>query len=379
MLLTARGGIRTLVVRRLPWCSRWGSTRPWSHGCTGADGRRRRCAEPMSSCLVQERSEQQYRGSPFMTCGADRSQLVPSVPGRAATGSQRQASYRCSAQDQRTQRKGCGDLDAGKYTSRRSEACKLSFNPPLIAKVRDIVGLYVDPPEHVAVSCIDLPVWSQGSAPAFAKSASAAQGRLAQSGEKSHIQALERPRPLLLMRLDQIARPTCDWKCSGTTSLFAALDLETGKVPGQPQRHHRAVEFLKFLDRIAVNVSPELDEHIVMDNYGTHKAAVIRNWFAKRPRFEPHFTPTYGSRLNLVEHCFAKLTNNQARRDAHHSTAELERAIRDFIDTHDAASSPLRWTESTDNVLASIPPSLTKPWSPTALDLSCKPSKRDTS
>ncbi len=209
----------------------------------------------------------------------------------------------------------------------RSESFKLSPDPLLIDKVRDIVGLYVNPPEHAVVLCID---------------------------EKSQIQALDRTQPLLPMRPGQIERRTHDYKRNGTTSLFAALDLKTGRVLGQTHRRHRAVEFRKFLDRIEANLPANLDVHIVMDNYATHKTALIRNWFAKRARFHPHFTPTYGSWLNLVERWFAELTNKQIRRGVHHSTAELERAIRDFIDAHNAAPTPFLWTKSADDILASI-------------------------
>lgn len=209
----------------------------------------------------------------------------------------------------------------------RSETFKLSPDPLLIDKVRDIVGLYVDPPEHAVVLCVD---------------------------EKSQIQALDRTQPLLPMRPGQIERRTHDYKRNGTTSLFAALNIKTGKVLGQTHRRHRAVEFRKFLDRIEANVPPALDVHIVMDNYGTHKTALIRNWFVKRPRFHPHFTPTYGSWLNLVERWFAELTNKQIRRGIHRSTTELEHAIHDFIDAHNAAPTPFRWTKSADEILASI-------------------------
>ena len=209
----------------------------------------------------------------------------------------------------------------------RSESFKLSPDPLLIDKVRDIVGLYVNPPEHAMVLCVD---------------------------EKSQIQALDRTQPLLPMRPGQVERRTHDYRRHGTTSLFAALDVKTGTVLGQTHRRHRSVEFRKFLDRIEANLPPDLEVHIVMDNYATHKTALIRNWFAKRPRFHPHFTPTYGSWLNLVERWFAELTNKQIRRGVHRSTAELERAIRDFIDAHNTAPAPFLWTKCADDILASI-------------------------
>jgi transposase len=209
----------------------------------------------------------------------------------------------------------------------RCETFKLSPDPQLIDKIRDVVGLYVDPPQHAIVLCVD---------------------------EKSQIQALDRTQPLLPMRPGQIERRTHDYKRHGTTSLFAALDVATGKVIGETHRRHRSVEFRKFLDRIEANVPDHLDVHIVMDNYGTHKTALIRNWFAKRPRFHAHFTPTYGSWLNLVERWFAELTNKQLRRGTHRSVRELERAIRDFIEAHNDSPRPFVWTKTADEILASI-------------------------
>jgi transposase len=135
--------------------------------------------------------------------------------------------------------------------------------------------------------------------------------------EKSQIQALDRTAPLLLLRPGQAERRTHDYKRHGTTSLFAALDAQSGKVMGQTHRGHRSIEFRKFLDRIDARVPPDQEVHIVMDNYGTHKTPLIRAWFAKRPRFHVHFTPTYGSWLNQVERWFAELTTKQIRRGAH--------------------------------------------------------------
>jgi len=209
----------------------------------------------------------------------------------------------------------------------RTETFKLSPDPLLIEKVRDIVGLYVNPPEHAVVLCVD---------------------------EKSQIQALDRTQPLLPMRPGQAERRTHDYERHGTTSLFAALETKTGQVMGQFHRRHRSVEFRKFLDAIEVQLPRGLDVHLIMDNYGTHKTPLIRNWFAKRPRFHVHFTPTYGSWLNLVERWFAELTNKQIRRGAHRSVSELEAAIREFIDTHNDSPKPFVWTKSADAILASI-------------------------
>lgn len=209
----------------------------------------------------------------------------------------------------------------------RTETFKLSPDPLLIEKVRDIVGLYIDPPEHAMVLCID---------------------------EKSQIQALDRTQPLLPMRPGQVERRTHDYRRHGTTSLFAALEVRTGQVIGQTHRRHRSVEFRKFLDQVEANVPADLDVHVIMDNYGTHKTALIRKWFAKRPRFFAHFTPTYGSWLNLVERWFAELTNKQIRRGTHRSVRELERAIREFIDAHNENCRPFVWTKKADDILASI-------------------------
>ena len=209
----------------------------------------------------------------------------------------------------------------------RSETFKLSNDPLLVEKVRDIVGLYLHPPDHAVVLCVD---------------------------EKAQIQALDRTQPLLPMRPGQVERRTHDYKRHGTTSLFAALDVKTSQVISQFHRRHRSVEFRKFLDAIDAAVPPELDVHLILDNYATHKTALIWRWLAKRPRYYVHFTPTYGSWLNLVERWFAELTNKQLRRGAHRSVAQLEAAIHDFIDAHHANPKPFVWTKTADDILASI-------------------------
>jgi len=209
----------------------------------------------------------------------------------------------------------------------RTDTFKLSPDPLLIEKVRDIVGLYIHPPEHALVLCVD---------------------------EKSQIQALDRPQPLLPMRPGQLERRTHDYKRHGTTSLFAALELKTSRVIGQLHRRHRSVEFRKFLDRIEAHVPAGLDIHLILDNYGTHKTAIIRKWFAKRPRFHVHFTPTYGSWINLVERWFAELTNKRIRRGVFRSLQDLEAAIREYIDVHNEDPTPFVWTKSADQILASM-------------------------
>src|ERR1700674_5563511 len=201
----------------------------------------------------------------------------------------------------------------------RSDTCKLSPDPLLIEKVRDIVGLYMNPPEHALVFCV---------------------------AEKSQIQALDRTQPLLPIRPGQLERRTHDYKRHGTTSLFAALDLKSSQVIGQLHRRHRSREFRQFLDLIEAQVPAGLEAHIMVDNYGTHKTAIIRKWFAKRPRFHVHFTPTYGSWINLVERWFAEITNKRIRRGVFRSVKELEAAIREYIDVHNENPKPFVWTKT---------------------------------
>jgi transposase len=209
----------------------------------------------------------------------------------------------------------------------RSETFKLSKDPLFIDKVRDIVGLYMNPPERALVLCVD---------------------------EKSQIQALDRTAPLLPMRPGQIERRTHDYARHGTTSLFAALDTKTGKVIGQNQQRHRSTEFRNFLDTIEKNVPDALDVHLILDNYGTHKTKLIQNWLAKRPRFHVHFTPTSASWLNLVERWFALLTERQLRRGVHCSTKELKAAIDSFIEDHNRDPKPFIWHKTADQILDSV-------------------------
>lgn len=209
----------------------------------------------------------------------------------------------------------------------RTENFKLSPDPLLIEKVRDIVGLYMNPPDHAVVFCVD---------------------------EKSQIQALDRTQPMLPMRPGQLERRTHDYKRHGTTSLFAALDLKTGRVIGQLHHRHRSQEFRRFLDTIEANAPADLDVHIILDNYGTHKTAIIRKWLAKRPRFHLHYTPTYGSWINLVERWFAEITNKRIRRGIFRSVKELEAAIREYLDVHNENPKPFVWTRTADEILASI-------------------------
>jgi transposase len=209
----------------------------------------------------------------------------------------------------------------------RSETFKLSTDPRFVEKVRDIVGLYLAPPDRAVVLCVD---------------------------EKSQIQALDRTQPLLPMRPGQIERRSHDYVRHGTLSLFAALDVATGKVIGKCFARHRSREFLTFLREIDGNVPTDLDVHLVMDNYATHKTSAIRRWMARHPRWHVHFTPTSASWLNQVERLFADLTNKQIRRGVHSSTRQLETAIRDYLENLNANPKPFRWTKSADDILATI-------------------------
>lgn len=209
----------------------------------------------------------------------------------------------------------------------RVETFKLSSDPLFVEKVRDIVGLYLSPPERALVLCVD---------------------------EKSQVQALDRTQPLLPMRPGQVERRTHDYQRHGTTSLFAALDVQTGTVIGKCMRRHRAAEFRRFLDEVESNVPSDLDIHVIMDNYGTHKTKLIRNWFAKRPRWHAHFTPTSASWLNQVERFFALLTERALTRGVFSSVHELEAAIKIYIEATNADPKPFRWTKSANDILASI-------------------------
>ena len=209
----------------------------------------------------------------------------------------------------------------------RLETFKLSTDPDFVAKVRDVVGLYVAPPERAVVLCVD---------------------------EKSQIQALDRSQPMFPMRPGQAARRSHDYKRHGTTSLFAALDIATGRVIGKCYGRHRANEFRKFLDEIEAAVPDDLDVHLVMDNYATHKTPLIRNWLAKRPRWHVHLTPTSSSWLNQVERFFALITERKIRRGIYRSVAALRAEITSFIEHHNADTKPFRWTKSADDILSSI-------------------------
>jgi transposase len=209
----------------------------------------------------------------------------------------------------------------------RQETFKLSTDPLFVQKVRDIVGLYLDPPLKAMVLCVD---------------------------EKSQIQALDRTQPILPLAPGIPERRTHDYMRHGTTTLFAALDIATGEVIGELHRRHRSAEFLKFLRTIEANVPADLQVHLVMDNYGTHKTAAIKAWFARHPRFQVHFTPTSASWINQVERWFATLTEKYIRRGTHRSTQQLEQAIRKYLELNNANPKPFAWAKSADDILASI-------------------------
>jgi transposase len=209
----------------------------------------------------------------------------------------------------------------------RVETFKLSADPFFVEKVRDVVGLYLNPPERALVLCVD---------------------------EKSQIQALDRSRPILPLRPGVPQRQTHDYKRHGTTSLFAALDVATGKVIGSLHRRQRHQEFLRFLERIDAAVPEPFEIHLVMDNYGTHKMPKVKRWFARRPRYHLHFTPTSASWLNQVERFFGLITERRIRRGTFGSVRELESAIRDYLAHHNENATPFNWTADADTILKKL-------------------------
>ncbi len=209
----------------------------------------------------------------------------------------------------------------------RQETWKLLRDPQFIDKVRDVVGLYLDPPERAVVLCVD---------------------------EKSQIQALDRTAPILPMLPGTPERATHDYKRSGTSSLYAALDITTGKVIGSLHARHRAIEFKKFLQTLDREVPAELDVHVILDNASTHKTPAIHKWLLAHPRFVLHFTPTSSSWLNLVERWFAELTNKKLRRGTHRSVRQLNDDIRAWIETWNENPKPFVWTKTADQILDSI-------------------------
>jgi transposase len=209
----------------------------------------------------------------------------------------------------------------------RVEHFKLSKDPLFVEKVRDVVGVYLDPPERAVVLCVD---------------------------EKSQIQALDRSQPTLPMLPGTPARATHDYTRHGTASLFAALDLATGKVIGSMHARHRAIEFRKFLIAIDKAVPADLDVHLILDNYATHKTPAIRKWLVAHPRFVLHFTPTGASWINLVERWFAELTRRLLQRGVHRSVAELSADIEAWLASWNENPRPFVWTKNADQILESL-------------------------
>ncbi|MFI6541596.1 IS630 family transposase [Nonomuraea sp. NPDC050547] len=207
------------------------------------------------------------------------------------------------------------------------ETWKLSKDPQFVDKVRDIVGLYLDPPAKAVVLCVD---------------------------EKSQMQALDRTAPILPVMPTTPARMSHDYVRHGTTNLFAALNIATGQIIGSHHRKHRHQEFLKFLATIDKQVPADLEVHVVCDNYATHKTDAVKNWFLRHPRFHIHFTPTSASWLNLVERWFAELTNRKLRRSAHRSVAQLEADVGAWIKEWNADPKPLVWTKTADEILDNL-------------------------
>jgi transposase len=207
------------------------------------------------------------------------------------------------------------------------ETWKLSTDPQFVDKVRDVVGIYLDPPENALVLAVD---------------------------EKSQIQAIDRTAPILPVMPGTPARMSHDYVRHGTTTLFAALDVASGSVIAHHYRRHRHQEFLRFLKTIDAAVPKDLDLHLVLDNYATHKTPAVKAWLLKHPRFHLHFTPTSSSWMNLVERWFAELTNRKLRRSAHRSVTELEADIRRWINAWNADPTPFVWTKNADAILDTL-------------------------
>ena len=209
----------------------------------------------------------------------------------------------------------------------RSENFKLSKDPQFVEKVRDIVGLYMNPPDHAIVLCVD---------------------------EKSQVQALNRTQPIFPLGPGVPARQSHDYERHGVTSLFAALNVKTGETISACHRRHRHQEFLKFLAKIEATLPGSAEVHIIMDNYGTHKIAKVRNWFARHPRNRVHFTPTSASWLNLVERLFAEVTERCVRRGSHTAVRVLERAMLQYLDQRNGNPKPFVWTADADLILGKV-------------------------
>lgn len=209
----------------------------------------------------------------------------------------------------------------------RVENFKFSKDPQFVEKVRDIVGLYMNPPDHAIVLCVD---------------------------EKSQVQALNRTQPILPLAPGVPARQSHDYERHGVTSLFAALDVASGVTISNCYRRHRHQEFLRFLNEIEANLPEGFEVHLVMDNYGTHKVGKVQAWLARHPRYHVHFTPTSGSWLNLVERLFAEVTERCVRRGSHTAVRHLEKAMLDYLDQRNRNPKPFQWHADADLILRKI-------------------------
>jgi transposase len=209
----------------------------------------------------------------------------------------------------------------------RVENFKFSKDPQFVEKVRDIVGLYMNPPDRAIVLCVD---------------------------EKSQVQALNRTQPILPLAPGVPARQSHDYERHGVTSLFAAMDVASGVTISNCYRRHRHQEFLRFLNNIDANLPSGFDVHLVLDNYGTHKVAKVQNWLARHPRYHVHFTPTSGSWLNLVERLFAEITERCVRRGSHTAVHTLEKAMLEYLDNRNQHPKPFICTASADLILGKV-------------------------
>jgi transposase len=209
----------------------------------------------------------------------------------------------------------------------RSQTFTLSTDPLFVEKVRDVVGLYLDPPVNALVLCVD---------------------------EKTQVQALERSQPVLPMRPGRPERQTHDYYRHGTLALFAALNVASGQIISATKAKHRTKEFLNFLRQIEREAPGDLDVHVILDNYATHKTEAVEDWLAKRPRWKLHFTPTHSSWLNQVERFFAKITQERIRRGVFRSVDDLAKAIKEYIAAHNQNPKPFRWTASSDLILGKV-------------------------
>lgn len=250
-------------------------------------------------------------------------QTLEKTPATATHWSTREMAKRCGFSRQTVSR----IWRAFGLAPHRSENFTLSKDPYFVDKVRDVVGLYLDPPANALVLCVD---------------------------EKTQVQALERSQPVLPMRPGQPERRTHDYYRHGTLSLFAALEVATGRVIGTTKPKHRTAEFVSFLRQVEKEVPAGLQIHAVLDNYATHKTDAVESWLRKHPRWQLHFIPTHSSWLNQVERFFAKITNERIRRGVFRSVTELQHAIEAYIAKHNQSPKPFRWTASADLILGKV-------------------------